>query len=129
MRIFTAIFLTKCFCLHSILLFSKSCPEIESTWSTVKCRWRKSFGIWYYIVICAMLCVSFSPKSKASYVFPKHILKLTAHDQSIQARNCFFTWYYIIICTTFCVSFLSKSKACEGRNQRTDTPADFAVLW
>ena len=80
----------KCFCLHSILLFFKSCPEIESTWPTVKCRWRKSFGTWYYIVICAMLYVSFSLKLKATYVFPKHILKSTAHDQSIQARNCFF---------------------------------------
>ena len=33
-----------------------------------------------YIVSCAMLCVSFSSKSKAINVFSKHILKLKAHD-------------------------------------------------
>ena len=37
-----------------------------------------------------MLCVSFSSKSKAANVFPKHILKLKAHDQSIQARKKLF---------------------------------------
>ena len=36
---------------------------------------------------CATLCVSFSLKSKAINVFPKHILKLQACDQSNQARK------------------------------------------
>ena len=40
----------------------------------------------YYIVTCATLCVSFSSKSKAINVFPKHILKSKARDQSNQAR-------------------------------------------
>ena len=45
-----------------------------------------------YIVICATLCVSFSSKLKATNVFPKHVLKLKARDQSIQAEiNCFIT--------------------------------------
>ena len=32
--IFTAMFLMQYFCLHGILPFSKSYPEIESTWPT-----------------------------------------------------------------------------------------------
>ena len=60
------------FCLHGILPFSKSYTETESTWPTAKCRRRKSFDTWYYIVICATLCVRFSSKSKATNVFPKH---------------------------------------------------------
>ena len=80
-------FLIQYFCLHGILPFSKSYPEIESTWPTAKCRGRKSFDTWYYIVTCATLCVSFSSKSKAINVFPKHILKSKARDQSNQARK------------------------------------------
>ena len=60
------------FCLCGILPFSKSYPEIKSTWPTAKCRRRKSCDTWYYIVTCATLCVSFSSKSKAINVFPKH---------------------------------------------------------
>ena len=75
------------FCLHGILPFSKSCREIESTWSTAKCRGRKFFGTWYYIVTCATLCVSSLSKPEAINVFPKHILKSNARDQAIQARK------------------------------------------
>ena len=88
--IFTAMFLMQYFCLHGILPFSKSYPEIESTWPTGKCRERKSFHKWYYLVTCATFCVSFSSKSKAIYIFPKLILKPKAHDQSIQARKKLF---------------------------------------
>ena len=70
-------FLMQYFCLHGILPFSKSYPEIESTWPTAKCRGRKSFDTWYYIVTCAMLCVNVSSKSKAINTFSKHILKWT----------------------------------------------------
>ena len=65
------------FCLHGILPFSKSYPEIESTWPTAKCRGRKSFDTWYYIVTCATLCVSFSSKSKAINIFPKYVRMLS----------------------------------------------------
>ena len=41
----------------------------------------------YYI---ATLCVSFLSKSEAINVFPKHILKSKARDQSIQARKKLF---------------------------------------
>ena len=41
------------------------------------------------ITICATLCVTFSSKSKSSDVFPKHIVKLKARGQSIQAKNLF----------------------------------------
>ena len=75
------------FWLHGILPFSKSYREIESTWSTAKCRARKFFDTWYYIVTCATLCVSFLSKSEVINVFPKHILKSNACDQSIQARK------------------------------------------
>ena len=88
--IFTTMFLLQYFCLHIIFPFSKSYSEIESTWPTGKCRGRKSFDTWYYIVTCATLCVSFSSKSKAINVFPKHILKSKACDQSIQATKKFF---------------------------------------
>ena len=79
-------FLMQYFCLHDNLPFSKSYPEIESTWPTEKCRGRKSFDTLYYIVTCARLCASFSSKSKA-IVFQKHILKSKTRDQSIQARK------------------------------------------
>ena len=36
---------------------------------------------------CATLCVNFSSKSKGTNVFPKHILKLEARGQSVQARK------------------------------------------
>ena len=52
-----------------------------------KCRLRKSFDRWYYIVICATLRVSFSSKSQATNIFPKYILKSKARDKSIQARK------------------------------------------
>ena len=42
------------------------------------------------IVTYAMLCVSFLSKSKATNVSSKHIPKLKAHDQSIQARKKLF---------------------------------------
>ena len=51
----TGTFLIQYFCLHDILPFSKSYPKIESTWSTAKCRQRKSYDTWHYIIICAML--------------------------------------------------------------------------
>ena len=109
-------FLMQYFCLHGILPFSKSYPEIESTWPTAKCRGRKSFDTWCYIVTCATLCVSFSSKSKAINAFPKHIPKLKARDQSIQARKKLFC--HLIIKNYLCnVSwkFLIKS---ERRRRR-----------
>ena len=79
---------------HRHVQFSKSYPEIKSTRPTTKCRGRNSFDTWYYIVtlckFCVMLCVSFSLKSKAINVFPKHILKSKAGDQSNHARNKLF---------------------------------------
>ena len=51
---------------------------------------EESFDTWYYAVTFATLCVSFSSKSKAINVFPKHILKSKASDQLIQARKKLF---------------------------------------
>ena len=82
-------------------IFSKSYPEIESTWSTAKCSGRKYFDTWYYIVTCAMHCVSFSSKSKAINVFPKHFLNSKAHDQSNQARKK-------LICCVIVKNYLSN---------------------
>ena len=56
-------------------------------WSSAKCRGRKAFGTWYNIVICAMLCVNFSSKSKATNISPKYILKSKALDKINQARK------------------------------------------
>ena len=88
--IFIAMFLMQYICLHGILPFSKSYPEIESTWPITRCRERNSFDTWYYTVTCATLCVSFSSKSKAIDVFPKHILKSEARNQSIQTSKKLF---------------------------------------
>ena len=78
------------FSLHGILPFSKSCHETESTWSIAKCKERKSFDTWYYIVTCATVCVKFLSKPEAINVFPKHVLKSKARGQSIQARKNLF---------------------------------------
>ena len=59
------------FCLHGILPFSKSYREIESTWSTAKCRGRKSFDTWCYMVACATLCVSFFYQDRKQLCFSK----------------------------------------------------------
>ena len=125
--IFTAIFLIQHFCLHYIFPFSKS---IESTWSTAKCRRRKSFDTLYYMVICSTLCVSFSSDSKATNVFQKHILKSKPRDQSIQARKKLFC--HLIVKNYLCnilSKFLIKIESAWRRNQKTDTPGDFTVQW
>ena len=83
-------FLMQYFCLHDTIPFFKSYPEIESTWPTAECRGRKPFDTWYYIVTCAALYVSFPSKSKAINIFPKHIMKSKARDQSIQVTNKLF---------------------------------------
>ena len=70
---------------HLHVPFSKSYPETEATWPTAKCKRRNSFDTWYYMVTCAMLCVSFSSKSETINVFLKHLLKSKACDQSNQA--------------------------------------------
>ena len=113
------------FCLHGILPFSKSFPEIESTWPTAKCKGRKSFDKLYYIITCATLCVNFSSKSNTINVFPKHILKSKARNQSIQARNKFFYHVIvdIIICATFRESFWSKLKARGGAKSKNRHPS------
>ena len=121
--ILTAMFLMQYFYLHGILLFSKSYPEIESTWPTAKCKGRKSFDTWYYIVTCATLCVSFSSKSKAINVFPKHILKSKARDQSIQARKKLFC--HVIVKNYLCnVSwkFLIKIESTWRREIKEQAP-------
>ena len=125
--IFTAMFLMQLFCLHGILLFSKSYPEIESTWPNAKCWGEKSFDMWYYIVTCVTLCVSFSSKSEAINVFPNHILKSKARDLWIQAVKKLF--YHVILKNYLCnVSwrFLIKIESAWGREIK-DTAADFTV--
>ena len=114
-------FLMQYFCLHGILPFFKSYPEIESTWPTAKCRGRKSFDTRYYIVTCATLCVNFSSKSKAINVCPKHVLKLKACDQSIQARKKLFC--YVTIKNNLCnISFLIKNETTWRREIKEQAP-------
>ena len=74
--------------------------EIESTWSTAKCRLRKSFDAWYYIVIFATFCVSFLSKSKATNIFPRHTLKSKVRDKSVQARKILFC--HVIVKSNLC---------------------------
>ena len=94
----------------------------EHRWPTAKCKGRKSFDPWYYIVTCATLYVSFSPKLKATNVFPKHILKSKARDQSIQASKRLFC--HVIVknfVQRFVKVFDQNWKHVEARNQRTGT--------
>ena len=84
---FTTIFLIQYFCLHAILPFSKSYPEIDQLQSAGK----EMSDTWYCIVICARLCVSFLSKSKATNAFPKHLLKSKECDNSIQASEKVFS--------------------------------------
>ena len=87
--------------------------------TNAKCKGRKFSDAWYYIVICAILCVSFPSKSKAINVFPKYVLKSKARDQSIQARKKLLCPVLVknYLCTVFRESFWSKSKACGGANR------------
>ena len=122
--IFNAMILMQYFCLHNILLFSKSYSEIESTWPTAKCRGRKSFDTWYYIVNCVTLCVNLSSKSKAINVFSEHIPKLKARDQSIQARKKLFC--HVIIKNYLCNfswKFLIKSESAWRRKIKKQAPS------
>ena len=122
-RITTVIFFIEYFCLHGILPFSKSCLEIGSPWPTAKCRRKKSFDTWYYIAICATLCVSFWSKLKATNVFPKHILKSKARDQPIQARKKLFCHVILknYLCNVLC-RFLIKIESTWRREIKEQAP-------
>ena len=109
---------------HRHVPFSRSYTEIESTWLTAKYPWRKSFGTWYYIVTCTTLCVTFSSKSKAINVFPKHILKWKACDQSNQGRKKLFC--HVIVknyLSNASWQFLIKSKVRRGAKSKNRHPS------
>ena len=63
-------------------------------------------------VICATFSVSFSSKSKATNVFPKHILNSKAHDYSIQLRKSLFCHVIIknYLCNVLC-KYMIKAKS------------------
>ena len=83
-----------------------------------------SYVILYYIVLCSTICVSFPSKSEATTVFPKHILKSKARDQSIQARKKVFCHVIVKnIYATFRVSFWPKSKARGGSKLKDRHPS------
>ena len=79
--------------------------------------------MWYYIVVCATLCVSFSSKFKAT-IFPKDIQKSKASDKSIQARKKLFchlvnNYLWNVLCM-----FLIKIEStywCKIKEQDTQT--------
>ena len=98
----------------------------STTWWIAKCRLRNSLDAWYYIVICATFCASFSSKLKATNVFAKHILKLKARDQSDQAMKMLFcqviikNYMWSILC-----KFLIKGRG--GAKAKDTRPfADFS---
>ena len=124
-------FLMQYFCLHSILPFSKSYPEIESTWSTAKCRERKSFDAGYYIVTCATVSTSFLLKSKAINVFPKlsEIESMWPINSSKEEIVLSHDSKELLVQQRFMKVSDQYWKHVEARNQRTGTPADFTVLW
>ena len=129
--IFTIMFLMQYFCLHSILPFSKSYPKIESTWATTKWSKRKFFDMWYYTVTSATLCVSFSSKSKAINVFPKHISEIksmwpinSSKKEIVLSRDS-----KELYLQCFVKVFYQNRKHVDVQNQRTGTPANFTLLW
>ena len=127
---FRAVFLMQYFCLRGILPFSKSYPEVKSTWPTAKYRGRKSFDTWYYIVTCATFCVSFSPKSKAINVLPKHSEIQSTWPINSSKEEIFLSLdSKELIVQRFLKVFDQNQKHVEARNQRTSTPADFTVQW
>ena len=69
-----------------------------------------------------MLCVSFYSNSKATNVFPKHILKSKARDQSIQARKKLFCHAIIKnhLCNVSC-EFLIKIESTWRREIKEKT--------
>ena len=96
---------------------------MSRNWSTAKCNRRKSSDTWYYIVICATLCISFSSKSKATNVFPKHILKSKARDKSIQVRKKLLCHVIVknYLCNVLC-EFLIKFESTSRREIKEQTP-------
>ena len=129
--IFTIMFLMQYFCLHSILPFSKSYHKTESTWATTKCSKRKTFDMWYYTVTCATLCVSFSSKSNAINVFPKHISEIksmwpinSSKKEIVLSRDS-----KELYLQCFVKVFYQNRKHVDVQNQRTGTPANFTLLW
>ena len=112
------------FLLTRIFPFSTSDPEVESTWSTTKWRQIKSFDTWYYIATCATLCGCFSSKSKETNVFPKHILKSKARDQSVQATKKLFC--HVIVKNYLCnllFKFLIKIESTWRSEIKEKTPS------
>ena len=76
-----------------------------------------------YLCYALLLVLSFSSKSEAINVFPKHILKLKAHDQSIQVRKKLFC--HAIIKNYFCNfswKFLIKSENMWRREIKEQAP-------
>ena len=128
--IFTAMLLMQYFCLHNILSFSKSYPELESKWPTAKCRGRKSFDTGYYIVTCAMLCISFSSKLKATNVFPKHseiesTWPINSSKEEIALSRDSKELFVQLFMKVFDQNWIHG----EVWSQRTGTLADFNVPW
>ena len=111
------------FCLHGVLPLQ----IIPWNWEHLinrKVQEKKIF--WHvilHIVTCATLCVSFLSKSEAINVFPKHILKSKARDQSIQARKKLFC--HVIVKNYLCnVSwkFLIKIESTWRREIKEQAP-------
>ena len=93
--------------------------------------------VFWHVILHNHLCNAlyiFFIKLKGTNVFPKHILKLKAHDQLSQARKKLFCWLIVndYLCNNLC-KFLIKTKSMyrwrEGQNQWRKTPAAFTVLW
>ena len=90
---------------HGILPFSKSYHEIESTWSVAKCRGRKSFDTWCYIVFYQLSChVSFYPNQKQLMFFQNifwnwksvHARKKMFCHVSVKNYLCNVLWKFLI---------------------------------
>ena len=101
------------FCLHGILPFSKSYPEIECTWPMEKCRGRKSFDMWYYIVTSYTLCKLFV-QIESNECFSKTYSRKKEIVLPRDSKELFYL---------FLKSFWSKSKAHAGAKSKNKHPS------
>ena len=111
-------------------MLTRHSPVLSWNWKHLINRKVQAKKVFWHIILhdclCNALC-KFFIKIKATNVFPKYILKSKARGQSIQVRKKLLCNVIIKnhLCNILC-KFLIKM---EVWNQRTDTPANFTVIW
>ena len=92
-------------------------------WSTAKCGKRNSFDTWYYIVLCATLCVSFHQNWIQLMFFQnifwgrKHVINQFKQEIVLSRDN------KELFVQRFVWVFDENRRHVEARNQRTRHPS------